>query len=31
VRPASEQEVLDEVRVDDGWRLLQEFSHLVRD
>jgi hypothetical protein len=31
VRPASEQAVLDEVRVDDGWRLLQEFSRLVRD
>jgi hypothetical protein len=30
-RPASERAVLDQVRVDDGWRLLQEFSHLVRD
>ena len=31
VRPASEQAVLDEVRIDDGWQLLQEFSRLVRD
>jgi hypothetical protein len=31
VRPASEQAVLDEVRIDDGWRALQEFSHLVGD
>ena len=31
VRPASEQAILDEVRIDDGWQRLQEFSHLVRD
>ena len=31
VRPAGEQAVLDEVRIDDGWQLLQEFSHLVRE
>lgn len=29
--PAGEQAVLNEVRVDDGWQLLEEFSHLVRD
>ncbi len=30
-RSAGGQAVLDEMRIDDGWRLLEEFSRLVRD